>query len=540
MMSFPGNAPPLTATKVSTDEQYLRKRFQTFSSLYWVVGGWNTATVRSAIDAHDAGSGFSLSGALAIVASRYPTVFAALRQRKDPPTGLAREVTGGLEGKARIARDGFAKIMRKNEDALLDDILDARAMLGFSVLQTTQIYDEERNEQIPCTEVFPAAACFVDPSDGQLYAWTMDGRVPIRDGDGKWSVIGQGLNPQHDGAIRAVGGQVAAAWYAERDEAALSEFLGRLCPIAILPEGVAVDDELGVDIGDAIKELGKAKSGGIFQHGVDVKTLANTDAGAAALFGNFLERRSKAMARIILGTDGTMSPGSPGVYTSPVFAGVSFSVIRADTVLIARAFTRIGQIYGLRNYGLGEDEAPGFRWLLPDPTEAERRKALAQAHKDFNDTVDGWKKNGFAYTQADVDALARDLGVKAPRLPPSSAAPGAAPDAASATEPSLAERYKAFNEAVAAERANNFLVDQARVEQLAAEHGVKAPRLPEANPKGGEIFAYHITEKIVAPDQVLERLGLPPLPLGAGSVERLAQERLANAATASESEPQGE
>jgi hypothetical protein len=88
-------------------------------------------------------------------------------------------------------------------------------------------------------------------------------------------------------------------------------------------------------------------------------------------------------------------------------------------------------------------------------------------------------------------------------------------------------RYKALAEQVVAERAAGALVNKDRVVALAKVMEVAPFELADEAPKGGEIFEYHITNKIVAPDQVLARLGLPPLPNGMGSPERLAEERAA-------------
>ncbi|MEK9646174.1 MAG: hypothetical protein VW547_11585, partial [Alphaproteobacteria bacterium] len=73
------------------------------------------------------------------------------------------------------------------------------------------------------------------------------------------------------------------------------------------------------------------------------------------------------------------------------------------------------------------------------------------------------------------------------------------------------------------------IVDQARVDKLAKIYEVQPFTLADGDPKVGEIFAYHLDNKLIAPDEVRARLGLPPLPNGAGSVERLAEERLAGA-----------
>jgi hypothetical protein len=94
---------------------------------------------------------------------------------------------------------------------------------------------------------------------------------------------------------------------------------------------------------------------------------------------------------------------------------------------------------------------------------------------------------------------------------------------------SAVARYKALADQVVAETTAGAPPTQARVKTLAEAFEVEEFTLVDPAPKGGEIFAYHYENKLVAPDEGRSRLGLPPLPDGAGSVERLAEERLAGA-----------
>ena len=53
--------------------------------------------------------------------------------------------------------------------------------------------------------------------------------------------------------------------------------------------------------------------------------------------------------------------------------------------------------------------------------------------------------------------------------------------------------------------------------------------LVDPKPKGAELYAWHIENKLVAPDEARDRLGLPALPGGAGGIDQLAADRLAGA-----------
>lgn len=81
------------------------------------------------------------------------------------------------------------------------------------------------------------------------------------------------------------------------------------------------------------------------------------------------------------------------------------------------------------------------------------------------------------------------------------------------------------------------VVDQDRARAVARELGTIAPTVGGT----GETFEqWHVQEKVVAPDIVLAALGCDPLPNGAGSPERLAEERLAGKDKAGAKASQGD
>lgn len=412
---------------LSTDTKYLGHEFTTWQTLYALIAGWNVSTVRSAIDAHDTGSSFVLSGGLAVVTSRYPWIFAALRQRKAPPLGLNREVYGGERGAARRAKEGFSRVARAIE-RLHGDIFDGHAQLGFQVLQHVWRPSADASTLEPITTLWPSSCLWLNPTSGKLEAITREGRIPIIDGDGHWTVIGAGQRPFLNGAIRALGETWAGARYAQRDEEGLSAYLGRLCPIGILPQGIMAGTPEGDAFEASVKDLGEAQSGGIFPNGSEITTLPNIDAGAASLFEGLLDRRGRACAMVILGTDGTMSKGSPGVYTSPLFGEVAFAVVREDTAHAGAGISRLGAAYGAINYGLSEEDSPGYRWLLPDPTEADRLTAVAKRYQDAAGIVKAERDAGLDVTKERIAMIYGALGLP-PAAAPSAPLPPSVPPA---------------------------------------------------------------------------------------------------------------
>ena len=454
---------------ISTDLKYLEHEFWTYQNLYQNIGGWDVTSARGAIDQHDAGA-FWTSSALSVVASRYPWIFGPLRQRKAPPLGLSHEATGLDQGKGRFAKEEFAEIMKANE-ASFGSTFGSLAMMGFSVLH----HHLEPNPYDPTllmvkSKPWPTSATLWHPYEKRFVAMTQDGLIPIVD-DGHWSIIGEAEQPHMNGAIRALAMSWAANTYAERDEAALSAYLGRLCPIVILKDGVAVKDPMGVEAAQAVKDLAKPRSGALFPGGVDVKTLANVDAGAAALFAGFIERRSKGMAVVLLGTDGTVSSGTGGVYVSPLFGQIAFAIVREDTAHAARAWSRVGEIYGKVNYGLQSKDCPGYHWLLPDPTENDRLESLGKRYERAAAIIKAEREAGLDVTPERIKLIYEQLKLPVATAPATKA---------------------------------------------------KAP-----------IFAYHIANGNVCDDEVRETLGFEAIPGGSGSLEALAK-RKADEATARE------
>lgn len=398
---------------VSTDDKYLQHDFAPSDWNPWAMG-WTVELAREAITHHDLGD-FGLSSVLGIASTRFAPVLAALEQRVDAPLGLARHtVPAGPEGLAAVAGQELAALYAGAEP-LHGDMFAAKAMMGFSVLTHTWTPSEDASLLVPTTRVWPTSAIRYERITERFQAITRDGPVDIVDGDGKWTIVGSGAMPHLRAAVRAIGLQYLKGGLADRDEAALSEFVGRNTFFGILPEKIVLKSDEGKEIGKTIKDMGRARSGAVYPHGTTVgTTTAASD--KIAVFDQMLKRCASYVAMALLGQDGTVQSGSGGVYQSPIFKGIAFSLLRSDVTTAGAAFTRgVGRPYVLRNYG-DEKLLARYEWLLPDLDEAERRKAIAEGHERFLKVVDLWSKTGFEVTQDAVDELAAALGVRAPKL----------------------------------------------------------------------------------------------------------------------------
>jgi hypothetical protein len=428
--------PPTPTTPIdpaSLSESRLQERFSTYQRFFGFVAGWDVNGVRVAIDAHDSGS-FGLSALLKVVITRYFGVDGPLERRLAPPLGIHTEVTGGERGIARVAREEFGDIVADRVVPYFADIFEDHAMLGMSVLHHPWVRSPEGTWE-PDLRPWPLLAVRYNWLTQRYEAYTAErGLVPI---EGPcWTIVGNGVLPHLRGKIRVLADPWTEAKYGQRDEASLSNYLGRKVPIGILPPNIEPKSPQGKDIGDAVKTLGMARAAGIFPNATEITSLDNLDPGAAALFEGYMRRRLAALSIALTGTDGASQVTSPGVYLSPEFANIGRHVVRRDLQNGGRALTRLGLLYSMINYPqLRRDQAPGFRWLLPDPEEQARLEAEAKRAISYGQIVKGWRDAGLDPEEHHLEDLATKLRTQhIPESAPQNAPAPAQGDAASALD----------------------------------------------------------------------------------------------------------
>ena len=454
----------LDLSLVRNDAAHLGHEYQTWQGFPF-SSGWTPPEGRDAVDLHDTGT-FFRSSVLGTDAKRHAAIMGALRQRRAPSEGLSWRFEGSSRAPGRFAVEDAETIWETGVKPFLGEILDGLAMMGFCVLHHPWRIDA-RGLLMPRVRVWQhAAITWEEESEtgpAGFYAWTTEGKVWIEHGAGLWTVVGKGTRPFLDGAVRAVWSEYIGGGLAWRDRLARSAAAGRAAPIAELREGVAVEDEIGKSVQKMVAQIGLPQRGGVVPNGTKVQAFS-LDASDNGYFTALEADQLQRIALAILGQSGTLAKDGK-VYTSPLFGDVAEYLVESDVGAIEQAFTAglAAPLIALNYPEVPARDIPRLVGPLPDTGEAERIKLFG-------------------------------------------------------------DRLIALHAAIEAEKKNGFIVDQERVNALADRYGVPPPRLADEVPRGAEIYQYHIAQNVVARDEVRARLALPPLPNGAGSVERLAEQ----------------
>lgn len=438
------------------------------------VEGWSIERIRNAIALHDQGF-FLESSMLAVIISRFGPVFAALSQAIAPALALPRYVNGGTRGLSRLLREEVEADLAPRKGLMPSQYFPPTlwgsmsldlVQSGFSVLQ--HVFGDEDDEtgvRPLYTRRWPTWATQYYPYRRTYVAITTEGPIDIVSGDGKFTIVGDTETPHLNGAIRAAGLEVLDGTLAKQARASYIDRYGNPKWIGIMPDKTPVHGPEGDAMFDAMETIQGPDGWGVIPHGADYKTAQMTSA-QGSVFKDALDNIWQYIAAIYLGSDGTMSKGSEGVYTAPVFAGVRRDIV--DRMLkseVRGANQGHVRTYLVFNYAASIAAAPSFvepvlDIPLPDP---------------------------------DADARIK----------------------------SYAERSAALVTQIKLERENGFPPTQERVEQLAKAFDVDAPTLGSIGP----ISDVALSLKQIAPDEYRATLGLGPMPNSIGTLAQLAEER---------------
>lgn len=389
------------------------------------AGGWDVERMRLAIEWHDRGR-FTESWAAAQKVSQWAHVFGAMRQRISPTQRFPRCVEGGSEGIDKVARDeAEALFVGKGRDLgpafpSLWGTIECLALMGFAWWQSYDVVQQD-GTVAPQTELWPPDATWYDVSRRQWVALTQEeGAIDIDPNDPRWTLIADKEEPWRAGAIRAVGIEFVDAAFARNDRSSYSDEHGRPKPIAVLPPDTKVtsNDPAKPAEGDAVYDtlqvLRESEAGAVFAHGTTIEQL-EPSAEAVTLFESILNGAAMAVAIAILGTDGTMSKGTGGVYASPMFEGVAEDTVAADVAAVSKGATTVLERFRTRNYA--EAETPLVAVIkMPDTKRDARTKSLSERMKAFHETIKAERENGFVITQERVNQIAEALDLEPPTL----------------------------------------------------------------------------------------------------------------------------
>jgi phage gp29-like protein len=405
------------------------------------VYAWDLDMIRTARDAQAIGN-FRLSAPLA-TAQRcdYALFVAALNRlapqrglpvRIDPPNDTARALRVADEAEALFGARGVGI----HPDSLADINLQlADHGVAFGVNVHTPRADGSRVDIE--MKAWPIQWVWWDSVRQAFRTRTESGEETITHGDGRWVVIKQHeLEPWKFGATLSTATVWADHAFGVRDRAKASTAHGNAKIVGTMPPEVPMQTDDGELTRDAAAFLELLKSiasvdmpVGIKPNGAVLDYIVN-NSQAWQIFKEIIESNDKAASKIYLGQDDTTtSVGGDGV---KFLFGVRNDIVEGDLRAIERGIrTGVIEVWTAINYG-DSTLAPDRTYLMPDADEDARRTSLSDRTKAFFETIKAAKEAGFPITQAYVDGLAKDYGVRAPQLviapvaAPATAVPNAA------------------------------------------------------------------------------------------------------------------
>lgn len=465
--------------------------------------GWSLPRVRLAIAAHRIGI-FWESSLLMFALLGFAPVFAALSQAIAPIFDLDRYIRGGDKGLAKQVRAELEVALVPRSGLLPSPYLPPTLwgtmmifirMMGFVVLQHVDGEpDPDTGIAQRYTRIWPPWAVKYERTLGKWCAYTTEGTIEIVN-DAHFTLVCDTLEPHlNDAAIVAISEEVLSGRLIQQLRNSWFFKYGNPKWVGILPEKVATQSPAGDAYFAALQTIVGPDGVGALPHGADFKTVG-LDSKASDSFGAGLASVVMHIAMVLVGSTGTgIDAGEEGGDSVYKAAKGGMWTVRHD--LIARPLAAI-----VRGLNMGH-----LHWYCEGNYGVDI-KAAKRAGTWVDPTL--------------------DIPLPKPDQDERIAAKGA--------------RYKMALEIVAAAFEDNIAVTPEWLEKLCAPECLDIePPLTLASIPGPRILAWHITNKIVAPDQVLAALGLPPLPDGAGSVERLATERLAGKDEAGTKASQGD
>lgn len=392
--------------------------------------GWTIDRIRNAISLHDQGL-FLESSMLAVTLTRFGPVFTALSQAIAPVLALPRHVTGGTRGLSRLLAAEVEAQLAPRAGLLPSpyfpptlwgsSAIDVR-MMGFGVLQHVYGDPDPQYDVRPLyTRRWPTWATTYYPSRRTFLSLTDSGPVDIVSGDGKFTLLADDDEPHHQGAVRALGLEVLAGVLADQALASYVSRYGNPKLWGTMPEGVAVDSDEGRACFEAMGTIRGPDGFGLFPHGTEID-WAQLSASQATMFKDANEKVTTRSAGILLGSDGTITSGTGGVYQSPSFMGVRADIIRRLIACVVRGINA-GHVapYLAINYVAAIAETrcwvePVLSIPLPDPDADTRQKSLAERTKARHELIVAERSAGLEVTQDRVDQLSAELGLETIQL----------------------------------------------------------------------------------------------------------------------------
>jgi hypothetical protein len=388
---------------------------------------WELDSIRRARDEQMLGR-FELPARLAEATWTDYAIFSAFLNRLAPQRGLpiALKPPNDSARAARVLSEAEA-LFGKNGVGISPDTLSdidgalANHGVAFAINVVTPRDDGSRIDFE--VKTWPIEFVRWDPSRRAFRARLEGGcEETICHGDGRWIVFQMHEHePWKHGSILPAGMLWADHAIGVRDRSHAGTIRGNGKYVGTLPEGIALQDEEGKLTPEAaafvqlMRDLASVESPvGLKPFGAVLDLIVDNSQGWQ-IFKEIIDGGDKAADKIYIGRDSTAaSAGGDGV---EFMFGVRDDIVEGTCNAISRGLLE-GTIepWAALNYG-DSQLAPTRVYLLPDADQDARLKSLAERTKAFYDAIDQAKKNGFEVDQAYVDALAKEFDIKAPKLP---------------------------------------------------------------------------------------------------------------------------
>jgi hypothetical protein len=411
-----GSSAPAPATvQVSTDRQYLGQRLTSYEAAW--LGRWPVERIRKYRDGHEAGRVYQ-GKRLARVFRRDANVVAALGQRVAPWLGCKAELEGGDDALRAELAPKFGPLGGLLPSDILRDVAEDLAMCGIAVLHHPWKPRADGTRWEPQVEVWDLEAVDWDGYHNCYYAQTREwGRVPIRHGDGLWTIVrANQLAPHEHGAVIPLAIHVASRMSTVVDRNNGSRAVGMPKAIGILPEGVKVSSEEGRALETALDNMMQGLSKLVASKGTEIDKMEFNATGMGQFFGETIKLDRTDIFFALTGQDGSAQNAGGNYQKAQVLEAVLYAWVMADTVAGGTGITT-GLLRPYASINRGDpDLAPFLSWPLPDPDEDARVDSQAKRHKAAAEIVKGHRDAGFDVTPEFVATLEVQLRIKLPPL----------------------------------------------------------------------------------------------------------------------------
>lgn len=442
--------------------------------------------IRAVCAAHRVGWFYGTSTLMVAILGFAP-VLAALQQAIAPILALPRHVHGGDKGLAKMIAAEVEEQLVPSHGLLPSPYLPPETwgtmaiyvrMMGFCVLQHVDGQpDPDTGIRPRYTRVWEPWAVSKTRSPRRWLAYTTEGVIEIKN-DGKFTLIMDENEGDLSASILALGEEALGGKLTQRQRLDWQDFFASPKLYATLPEKTATGGQVGDAFRYAVDSIYGPDGRGILPYGSTLQAVTYGSGQGASQFQDAILDCIIHIFMVLTGSAGTIGSGGPtgaGPY-QPQKGGawsVRHDLIARPTIAIVRALN-------------GYHVAPYCEFNYGDAIRRAQRAGTWV-----------WPTLVIPLPQPD-----RDERIK-----------------------SVIERELARTNILESRRKVGIRIDQPEIDKVADDLELRHVSLVESTPQKGAISEKDMESKQFATDEYRASKGYDPLPNGAGSLDRLAEER---------------